>query len=312
MLSQLCVKPPLYEGDHPRVSVEEDINVAVYYIYTEGMFPVERLREIIASQVFSLLKYAAAAGSSTKRRRSDTGAAETSWLWKKACEVSTKLLDLVFIEEISSDVELWEVLHEKIPKLLRQYRVSYLPSTALSAHHHETFVKMSGGWVTGSRPCRSAMPCFQVKLIAVDSIAALFRLLSDNTRLTSPLAVAASPCLSTDYIDRSFQLYRMASLLSRIATQYACWMVVTNQVTANVEANGTAVLRPLKIRAALGLAWSNCVCCRIMLQRNDGSHQQEQEGRRGPRTMQVLYAPHLPPSSAIPFAIDLGGLVACN
>eukprot|EP00922_Rhytidocystis_sp_ex-Travisia-forbesii_P009122 GHVS01013327.1.p5 GENE.GHVS01013327.1~~GHVS01013327.1.p5 ORF type:complete len:107 (-),score=23.03 GHVS01013327.1:431-751(-) len=104
MLSQLCVKPPLYEGDHPRVSVEEDINVAVYYIYTEGMFPVERLREIIASQVFSLLKYAAAAGTSTKRRRSDSGAAESSLLWKKACEVSTKLLDLVFIEEISSDV----------------------------------------------------------------------------------------------------------------------------------------------------------------------------------------------------------------
>eukprot|EP00922_Rhytidocystis_sp_ex-Travisia-forbesii_P070646 GHVS01105497.1.p1 GENE.GHVS01105497.1~~GHVS01105497.1.p1 ORF type:complete len:161 (+),score=14.85 GHVS01105497.1:705-1187(+) len=149
-------------------------------------------------------------------------------------------------------------------------------------------------------------------MIIIDSVAALFRLLSDKTRLSSPLALAASPCVSMDYAERSAQLYRMSSLLSRIASQCACWLVTTNQVTANMEA-GVAEGHALKIRPALGLAWSNCVCCRIMLRRNDDRlHQQEGEaGRQTHRTMQVVYAPHVSPTSPpISFSIGGGGVGA--
>eukprot|EP00922_Rhytidocystis_sp_ex-Travisia-forbesii_P070647 GHVS01105498.1.p1 GENE.GHVS01105498.1~~GHVS01105498.1.p1 ORF type:complete len:153 (+),score=7.52 GHVS01105498.1:405-863(+) len=150
-------------------------------------------------------------------------------------------------------------------------------------------------------------------MIVIDSVAALFRLLSDKTRRSSPLALASSPCLSMDYADRSAQLYRMSSLLNKIASQCACWLITTNQVTANMEGGAIeGVGAPLKIRPALGLAWSNCVCCRIMLRRNDDSRQQErQNGCQTPRTMQVVYAPHISPTSpAISFSIGCGGVSA--
>eukprot|EP00922_Rhytidocystis_sp_ex-Travisia-forbesii_P070650 GHVS01105501.1.p1 GENE.GHVS01105501.1~~GHVS01105501.1.p1 ORF type:complete len:182 (+),score=8.10 GHVS01105501.1:1097-1642(+) len=154
------------------------------------------------------------------------------------------------------------------------------------------------------------LPLVQVKMIVIDSVAAVFRLLSDKTRLSSPLSLAATPCMSMDYADRSAQLYRMSSLLSRTAYECACWLVTTNQVTANLDSGTTEGVGSLKIRPALGLAWSNCVCCRIMLRRKEDAHQHEgMEGRQ--RTMQVVYAPHVSPTSpAILFSIGGGGVGA--
>eukprot|EP00922_Rhytidocystis_sp_ex-Travisia-forbesii_P070655 GHVS01105507.1.p2 GENE.GHVS01105507.1~~GHVS01105507.1.p2 ORF type:complete len:160 (+),score=29.09 GHVS01105507.1:694-1173(+) len=138
MLSQLSVNTAPPPFDSLRVQVEEDTNIAVYYIYTEGAFPVQRLKEIIA---FSLIEDAAAAGNAMKRRRTERRASDSSEHWRKACGCSAQLLDFVFIEEIASDMELWDVLLVKIPKLLKQYRVSWL----LSLFHSEPFAEQPIG-----------------------------------------------------------------------------------------------------------------------------------------------------------------------
>ncbi|KAJ7552481.1 hypothetical protein O6H91_06G057100 [Diphasiastrum complanatum] len=109
----------------------------------------------------------------------------------------------------------------------------------------------------------SAMP---VRLIVIDSIAALFRSAFDNT--------------IKDMSTRAGLFFKLASTLKRYAEQFDLAVVVTNQVMDVVEDQIKSVKKQLQIgntavlcssgrmvAPALGLSWANCVNTRLFLVR---------------------------------------------
>ena len=97
---------------------------------------------------------------------------------------------------------------------------------------------------------------------------------------------------------RAEQLWRLAQRLKWLADQYACGVLVLNQVRADF-ADG----RPDAVAPALGLVWANCVNTRIMVRKTrraspDGSPIRE---------MAVHLCPYLP-SFAAEFVVTSEGI----
>lgn len=144
-------------------------------------------------------------------------------------------------------------------------------------------------------------PAFPLRLVVVDSIAALFRSEFDNT--------------AVDLRRRSALFFRISAELRRVARRFRLAVVVTNQVVDFVgeaggsNGNGLKIgnLRSLRssgrrVCPALGLGWSNCVNSRLFLSR------EEQADGSTTRRLHVLFAPHLPESSA-EFVITRDGVL---
>ncbi|GAB4853574.1 hypothetical protein Ancab_017765 [Ancistrocladus abbreviatus] len=143
-----------------------------------------------------------------------------------------------------------------------------------------------------------------VKLIVIDSIAALFRSEFENTPV--------------DLKRRSSLFFRISGKLKALANKFGLAVVVTNQVVDFVGSNdglnglktgnlGCLYSSGRRVCPALGLAWANCVNVRLFLSRSEEVMGQERglvdEGggdfvlRRTRRYIHVVFAPHLPPSS---------------
>lgn len=144
-----------------------------------------------------------------------------------------------------------------------------------------------------------------IRLIVIDSIAAVFRTEFDHS--------------VHEYAERAGYLFKVATLLKRYADEYDLAVVVTNQVTAHIEDEGSQkksqrqqhplplVSSGRRVLPALGLAWSNCVSMRLFL--SIVSKQHEERGSHGGtrRQMQVVFAPHLP-SSLCEFTVCAAGV----
>ncbi|CAI0391933.1 unnamed protein product [Linum tenue] len=144
---------------------------------------------------------------------------------------------------------------------------------------------------------------FPVRLIVIDSIAALFRSDFDNT--------------SIDLMKRSSLFFKISGKLKSLASRFRLAVVVTNQVVDYVGdgMNGLKIgnLEELyssgrRVCPALGLAWSNCVNSRLFLSREEDEkanncsvERSEEDGGFGSRTtrrwLHLVFAPHLAPSS---------------
>ena len=139
---------------------------------------------------------------------------------------------------------------------------------------------------------------FPVRLIVIDSIAALFRGEFENTPL--------------DLKRRSSLFFKISGKLKSLAERFGLAVVVTNQVVDVMEqTEGLNVLRignlgslyssGRRVCAALGLAWANCVNSRLFLSRNEeipGEVTGDSVGRlTRRRRLHVVFAPHLPESS---------------
>ncbi|OUZ99084.1 DNA recombination and repair protein Rad51 [Macleaya cordata] len=138
-----------------------------------------------------------------------------------------------------------------------------------------------------------------VKLIVIDSIAALFRSEFENT--------------SVDLKRRSSLFFKISGKLKLQAKKFSLAVVVTNQVVdliGNEGINGMRVgnlgflsTSGRRVCPALGLAWSNCINSRLFLSRNEEVVSSEtgledsNGGLRTRRRLQVIFAPHLPESS---------------
>ncbi|KAK9275719.1 hypothetical protein L1049_022987 [Liquidambar formosana] len=142
-----------------------------------------------------------------------------------------------------------------------------------------------------------------VKLIVIDSIAALFRSEFDNT-----------PC---DLKKRSSLFFKISGKLKSLAKRFGLAVVVTNQVVDLVGSDGGNGLRVgnlgsmcssgRRVSPALGISWSNCVNSRLFLSRNEEIVGEETGlvdksggdfiARQTRRQIQVVFAPHLPKSS---------------
>lgn len=143
-----------------------------------------------------------------------------------------------------------------------------------------------------------------VRLIVIDSIAALFRSEFDNTPV--------------DLKRRSSIFFKISGRLKSLAKKFDLAVILTNQVVDLVGpsegANGLKVgnLRYLyssgrRVSPALGLAWANCVNSRIFLSREEEEVLVDEptgpvdEGSIGQvrvtRRLHVIFSPHLPYSS---------------
>ncbi|XP_072983342.1 DNA repair protein XRCC3 homolog [Typha latifolia] len=145
---------------------------------------------------------------------------------------------------------------------------------------------------------RSPSP-LPIRLVVVDSVAALFRSDFDNN--------------ASDLKRRSSLFFKIASKLKEQARRFGSVVVVTNQVVdvmSNEEGtNGVRIgnYRELlssgrRVCPALGLSWANCVNTRLFLSRSDevvgnGESDGLCVSTRTRRRMQVVFAPHLPASS---------------
>lgn len=143
-----------------------------------------------------------------------------------------------------------------------------------------------------------------IKLIVIDSIAALFRSEFDNK--------------PSDLKRRSSLFFGIAGKLKSIAKRFSLAIVVTNQVVDLIDSDGANGLQVgnfgylyssgRRVCPALGLSWANCINSRLFLSRcneagriaTSGSEDQSC-GELGvmmmKRRMQVVFAPHLPESS---------------
>ncbi|XP_059461073.1 DNA repair protein XRCC3 homolog [Corylus avellana] len=141
-----------------------------------------------------------------------------------------------------------------------------------------------------------------VKLIVIDSIAALFRSEFEN----SPVELKR----------RSSLFFKISGKLKLLAKRFGLAVVVTNQVVDLIVPEGINGMRignlaclyssGRRVCPALGLAWANCVNSRLFLSRNE-EVEKEEKGlvdvdanrvcTRTRRRLHVVFAPHLPEGS---------------
>ncbi|KAG4922910.1 hypothetical protein AAZX31_18G269700 [Glycine max] len=131
----------------------------------------------------------------------------------------------------------------------------------------------------------SKSPWRPVRIIVIDSIAALFRSDFENT--------------GSDLRRRSSLFFGISGGLRQLAKRFGIAVVVTNQVV-DLIGDGDVSFGSLgnglyssgrRVCPALGLAWAHCVNSRLFLSKD------EDEPPVKTRKMRVVFAPHLPHSS---------------
>ncbi|OIT19881.1 PREDICTED: DNA repair protein XRCC3 homolog [Nicotiana attenuata] len=132
-----------------------------------------------------------------------------------------------------------------------------------------------------------------IKLIVIDSIAALFRFEFENN--------------ARDLKQRSGLFFKISSKLKEQARRFGLAVVVINQVVDVIDDSDSLRIgsstclytSQRKVSAALGLSWANCVNTRLFLSRNEERVADEDcfTATRTRRFIRVVFAPHLPDSS---------------
>ncbi|CBI17834.3 unnamed protein product, partial [Vitis vinifera] len=186
---------------------------------------------------------------------------------------------------------------------------------ASSLYIHSEFPFPSRRLQQLSQSFRSSYSHLPVRLIVIDSIAALFRGEFENTPF--------------DLKRRSSLFFKISGKLKALAERFGLAVVVTNQVVDFVgQAGGLNGLRVgnlgslwssgRRVCAALGLSWANCVNSRLFLSRNEeivgevtglgGVGAGDTVSRLTRRHLHVIFAPHLPESSC-EFVISREGVL---
>ncbi|KAI3513961.1 hypothetical protein L1887_12228 [Cichorium endivia] len=157
-----------------------------------------------------------------------------------------------------------------------------------------------------------------IKLIVIDSIAALFRSDFDNN--------------PSDLKRRSSLFFKISSILKSHARRLGIAIVLTNQVVDSMEDNhGSSSVRVgnleslytsgRRVLPALGLSWANCVNSRLFLSKHEVIEGVENDfddsdyngfiSGQKKREIHVVFAPHLPHSSC-EFVIRRNGVFGVN
>uniref|UniRef100_A0A8D3DA60 DNA repair protein n=1 Tax=Scophthalmus maximus TaxID=52904 RepID=A0A8D3DA60_SCOMX len=111
-----------------------------------------------------------------------------------------------------------------------------------------------------------------VRLVVVDSVAALFR----------------SEFQADDWLERNKQLLTFSSALQQLSLEFNTPVLCVNQVTDVFNRSNDT----LGVSPALGLAWANQVMVRLMMQRLQGSVERGEQSS-ALRRLEVVFAPHL-------------------
>ncbi|KAM4690234.1 DNA repair protein XRCC3 isoform 1-T2 [Rhinophrynus dorsalis] len=133
-----------------------------------------------------------------------------------------------------------------------------------------------------------------VRLIVIDSIAALFR----------------CEFAAADAVLKAKHLQTLGAKLHSLSRRFLTPVFCINQVTDAVrEMNGVQSnwgLQCKKVAPALGLSWSNQVLMRLMVARTQRTAPPEYGGSIL-RTMEVMFSPHIPQSTCY-YTVDLDGV----
>ncbi|KAK7295700.1 hypothetical protein RJT34_18611 [Clitoria ternatea] len=129
----------------------------------------------------------------------------------------------------------------------------------------------------------SKSPWLPVRVVVIDSIAAIFRSEFDNT--------------GSDLRRRSSLFFTISGRLKLLANKYGLVVVVTNQVVDFISGGGEVRVGNFsdglsssgrRVCPALGLAWAHCVNSRLFLSKDGG------DGLITKRRISLVFAPHLP------------------
>lgn len=151
---------------------------------------------------------------------------------------------------------------------------------------------------------KNAKSRLPIKLIVIDSIAALFRSIYENT--------------PAELGKRSSLFFQIAGKLKGLASAYGLAVVVTNQVADLVGGDegvrignlGCLCSSGRRVRPALGLAWANCVNLRFFIAKEEeelGNGDGVVSSTRTRRWIHVVFAPHLG-DSCCEFGITRNGV----
>ncbi|XP_046877820.1 DNA repair protein XRCC3 [Hypomesus transpacificus] len=125
-----------------------------------------------------------------------------------------------------------------------------------------------------------------VRLVVVDSVAALFR----------------SEFQADEAAERARHMQTLAGTLHRLSHSYNAPVLCINQVTDVIDDSDRARcnfgLVNSKVLPALGMAWANLVLVRLMLRRLQGSTGSGTQDS-APRRLEVVFAPHLPQAGCL-------------
>ncbi|XP_003435154.1 DNA repair protein XRCC3 [Canis lupus familiaris] len=123
------------------------------------------------------------------------------------------------------------------------------------------------------------------RLVVIDSVAAPFRCEFDGPAL----------------VPRARHLQALGAALRRLSCAFQSPVLCINQVTEATEEQGTAPrphgLRDERVSPALGMTWSNQLLMRLMVHRRRPGDEAVTPAGPPDRTLSVVFAPHLPPSS---------------
>uniref|UniRef100_A0A8D2J5T0 X-ray repair cross complementing 3 n=1 Tax=Varanus komodoensis TaxID=61221 RepID=A0A8D2J5T0_VARKO len=131
-----------------------------------------------------------------------------------------------------------------------------------------------------------------VRLVVVDSIAALFR----------------CEFSAKDSVLKAKYLQMFGARLHRLSSKFQIPVVCINQVTDKMDETGGATPTE-SVAPALGITWSNQLLMRLMVSRTFCQAARHPSSHNGSslRTMRVIFAPHLPPSFCY-YTVNLEGV----
>lgn len=187
----------------------------------------------------------------------------------------TDLTSNIFVEHAGTVEDLWEILSARVPRLLANSYVFCF------CRLHD-----GGGATTSHFPPPPSPLHSNVRLLVIDSLAALFRVEYGRD----------------DGIPRAKTLMAFGRLLKKYADEHSLVVVCVNQVSDFVAADPLPGSSSSQKIPALGLAWSDIVNVRLFLQR---------ECRRGDdvrRAVSVVLSPCSPAASAR-YAVTEAGVV---
>ncbi|XP_019965786.2 DNA repair protein XRCC3 [Paralichthys olivaceus] len=115
-----------------------------------------------------------------------------------------------------------------------------------------------------------------VRLVVVDSVAALFR----------------SEFQADDWLERNKRLLTFSSILHHLTQEFTTPVLCINQVTDVFSRSNSSGPLTSNTSPALGLAWSNQVMVRLMMRRLQRTVVRGDQ-RSALRRLEVLFAPHL-------------------
>ncbi|XP_075048620.1 DNA repair protein XRCC3 [Mixophyes fleayi] len=134
----------------------------------------------------------------------------------------------------------------------------------------------------------------QIRLIVIDSIAALFR----------------CEFAARDAVLKAKHLQTLGAKLHHLSSSFTTPVFCINQVTDTVKETDSVLthcgLQERKVLPALGISWSNQLLMRLMVSRTQRTAPPPHTGSIL-RTMEVIFAPHIPQSTCY-YVIDMEGV----